>query len=369
MQCLVRDKAVSASPEESVRQRILNYLINVKRWPKALIDLEASYAWVGDAQRDRIRPDIELCTERQGDLKSVAVVVECKAPHVLLGEGVFRQAVEYASKSDAQYIWLTNGEEHRFFKFKKRTAIEAWKPTNKLEPLDVASPPPDLEIGFPGNPADDRDVDRYFSNFERWCWYENDERDRKLVLAIHKLLYGIPKRRHLPFSLGGVHILEDRGFNLHEFGNAGGGRWRNLYSDYIAATSGRVEALSVAVTGWGGKRGGLRLCVGVRKSNRSHHALQMDCQHIEWDSRRSLWHVYHRGRLMSQVRNETVLAAVRESGAASWIDDDGGILLGQLYPAERGDWRNSKKLLANLLHYGIIRTNLRDAEQQRRREG
>ena len=66
-------------------------------------------------------------------------------------------------------------------------------------------------------------------------------------------------------SQGGVHILEDRGFACHNFGNRGGG-YSTRYADFIAATQGRVEAVSIAVNRWHG--GGLRLCVGRRKPTR-----------------------------------------------------------------------------------------------------
>ena len=64
------------------------------------------------------------------------------------------------------------------------------------------------------------------------------------------------------------------------------------------------------------------------------------------------------------------MEAVRESGMDNWIDtydddDKEWVHLGSL--AESATWRNSKKLLANLIHYAIIRTNLREADAARRK--
>ena len=109
LQCLKRGRAVPATPEERVRQRILNWLIEVKKWPARKIELERSYRWVGDPDRHRVRPDIELL----GDDDETVVVVECKAPGIPLDPAV-KQAREYAIKSQAKYIWVSSGDRHRF---------------------------------------------------------------------------------------------------------------------------------------------------------------------------------------------------------------------------------------------------------------
>ncbi len=371
LQCLKRGRAVPATPEERVRQRILHWLLKAKKWPARKIELERSYPWVGDPNRHRVRPDIELL----GDNDETVVVVECKAPGIPLGEVVEHQALEYAIKSAAKHVWVSNGDQHKFL---VRSSRAEWDVTASLEPLAANYAPPSVSFDFP-DPHDAEAVDGYFAAFYRnegtdreegdglyGANADLDENDKRIVLSVHKLLFDVGKR--LPFSFEGVHVLEDRGPSLHEFGNAGGGRWRGLYADYIAATSGRVEAMSVAPSTWGGSGGGIRLCVGVRKAGRVHHALQMDMGDCEWAEEKGCWEVYHTGR-MSRVSNETVFQAVEESGAGAWLENphgyEGYLYLGDLHWAENADWDNSKEFFANLLHYGLIRTNLRDAVKAR----
>ena len=54
--------------------------------------------------------------------------------------------------------------------------------------------------------------------------------------------------------------------------------------------------------------------------------------------------------------------------AGRWMDtyDDGRewLYLGTLPDADAAKWRNSRDLLANLIHYAIIRTNLREARSR-----
>ena len=319
LQCLKRGKAVPATPEERVRQRILNWLLNVKKWPVRKVELERSYEWVGDPNRMRVRPDIELL----GDDDETIVVVECKARGVPLGGVVERQALEYAIKSDAKYVWVSNGDQHKFL---VRTSKGKWDATSALEPLAATYSPPAVNFDFP-DPNDAEEVDQYFERFFlagghtqeeghalHEAYIELDENDKRISLSVHKLLFDV--RKSLPFSHHGVHVLEDCGANMHEFANAGGGKWRGLYADYVAATSGRVEAMSLAVSTWGGAGGGIRLCVGVRKPGRSHHALQMNMSDCEWIEEERCWEVYHNGR-MSRASNELVFQAVEESGAGA----------------------------------------------------
>ncbi len=70
---------------------------------------------------------------------------------------------------------------------------------------------------------------------------------------------------------------------------------------------------------------------------------------------------------MSHVPRAVVLKAVWEANCGHWVyvDDNGKewVRLGSLPVAESVRWANSKEFVANLLHYGIIRTNLREARK------
>ena len=317
----------------------------------------------------RIRPDIELLVD--GEVK---VVIECKRYDVPLDERVYKQAEEYAFKSGAKWIWATNGNEHRFL----NSQDNKWRVVSKLEPLEVSAPQPEK----PEIPDDCNDK----AAFKRYLKSSNDKQlqkadkakhlnksERRFVLAMHRVLFGIKNiEKKLPYSHDGVHILKHHGSRWRNFSNASGGSFYTRHAEYIAATSGRVEAVSLAVNPnyINGVYRGLRLCAGVTKPNRSHYTLELkpDTTQIEKTGK---WKIYHDGR-MSRIPNATVIKAVREAGMEKWIDTNEEdtttkerVYLGDL--AESATWRNSKKLLANLIHYAIIRTNLREADAARRK--
>lgn len=366
LQCEIRG-AVSATEEEKVRQRVLHWLICDKKWPEDNLRLEHPYKCVGDPERTRIRPDIELLVGGK-----VKVVIECKRPDVPLSESVDEQAIMYACKSKAEWIWTTNGDNHRFLKQQGNK----WEPVDRLEPLmdGAAQPLPAENPDFPDDVNNKAAFRRYVKSLKDRPLQEAGEylkqNERRFVLAMHRVLFGVEKK--LPYSQDGVHILENRGSRWRNFTNASGGKFYTRYAEFIAATSGRVEAVSLAVSPnyINGKYAGLRLCAGVTKPKRSHLALELDMRdtHCPWDEKQRRWEIYHDGR-MSRIPNATVMEAVREAGMDNWIDtyDDAKEWVCLGYLAESATWRNSKKLLANLIHYAIIRTNLREADAARRK--
>ena len=365
VRCLVRGYDVPATPEERVRQRVLHWLINEKAWSVDNLRLEWKYDWISDPSRSHIRPDIELLAEHDDPPSSrsdrrVLVVIECKHEDVPLSEAVYDQAKEYAIKAKAPHIWVTNGKEHGFLE----ADGAGWRPTESIPLLGEEYQPPNAHVTFPD--VDDAEAVaeylRTMSLGELNAPELTDERD--FALALYKVMFEIlSDKRRLPYSYKGVHLLEYSGAVFHQFSNRGGGRYYTRYADVVAATRGRVEAMSIAINMWGSDE--IRLCVGVSKAERRHHALQLDFRkNCEWDGERSSCGVWHDGK-MSQVKSEVVLEAVREAGRGDWIvyDDYGKewMYLGELPRTETVNWHNSKNLVANLLHYCIIRTNLREA--------
>ena len=366
LRCQVRGYDVPATPEERVRQRVLHWLINTKSWEKARLELERAYRWESDPNRSHIRPDIELLDEDG----NVVVVVECKREEVPLSEAVGDQAKEYAIKSGAPYIWITNGNQHGFMEY----IDGGWQTVGSIEPLGEEYEPPTGRVPFP-DLHDEADVKNYLE--EMLGAYATDDKwvsagERKFTLALYKAIFDELDEQggdSLPYSYDGVHLLEYCGVAYHHFTNASGGRYHTRYADFVAATRGRVEAISVAVNTWLTGNGGIRLCVSASKADRKHHALQLDvAKNCVWREERRCWDVYHNGA-MSHVKNSIVLDAVRESGCGHWITNEKHkerVYLGELPEAEAVTWENTRAFVANLLHYGIIRTNLREAQAARK---
>ena len=115
----IRKIFCALTPEEEVRQKMLYYLVEVKKYPAGLIAVE--YSIKVNALPKRC--DIVVFNK---DAKP-KMIVECKAESVAITQKVLDQAIRYYSGLNAEYLVLTNGKTM----FCYRIDIE----NKKLEPL------------------------------------------------------------------------------------------------------------------------------------------------------------------------------------------------------------------------------------------
>lgn len=103
VQCLIRKKFVKLTPEEWVRQHLVNYLINFKKAPKGLVAVEKSIEVNGLPRRF----DIVVAN----NLGRAKVLVECKSTNVKLTQETVFQLAQYNSILHAEYVVISNGME------------------------------------------------------------------------------------------------------------------------------------------------------------------------------------------------------------------------------------------------------------------
>lgn len=100
----LRDKFVTLTPEEYVRQHFVAYLTNQLHYPRSLLANE-------------IRLDVNGCVRRPDTVAfspegEALLIVEYKAPGVKITQAVFDQIVRYNIKLRARYLAVTNGLNH-----------------------------------------------------------------------------------------------------------------------------------------------------------------------------------------------------------------------------------------------------------------
>ena len=98
----LRRQWVSLTPEEQVRQKMLNYLVETRKVPAGLVAVEYSIK-VNNLPK---RADIVVFN----NLGEPQMIVECKAETVPITEKVLDQAIRYYSGLKVQYLTLTNGK-------------------------------------------------------------------------------------------------------------------------------------------------------------------------------------------------------------------------------------------------------------------
>ena len=100
----VRKKYVALTPEEWVRQHVIQYLVQEKQVPLSLISVETEIR----LYNTRKRFDLAVY-DRNGH---ALLVVECKAPSVPVTQDVLDQAVRYNLAMKVGFLMLTNGLQH-----------------------------------------------------------------------------------------------------------------------------------------------------------------------------------------------------------------------------------------------------------------
>ncbi|MGG5486561.1 type I restriction enzyme HsdR N-terminal domain-containing protein [Gaetbulibacter sp. PBL-D1] len=102
----IRKKFVVLQPEEWVRQHCLQFLIEEKKYPKSLINVEKELT-VNDLRK---RYDIVVYNPNG----QIHLVVECKAPKININQTVFDQIARYNLELNATYLMVTNGINHYY---------------------------------------------------------------------------------------------------------------------------------------------------------------------------------------------------------------------------------------------------------------
>lgn len=102
----IRKKFVILQPEEWVRQNCIEYLKEIKKYPKSLINVEKELIVNGLKKRYDI-----VVYNSDG---SVHLIVECKAPNITISQNTFDQIAQYNLVLNANYLMVTNGLNHYY---------------------------------------------------------------------------------------------------------------------------------------------------------------------------------------------------------------------------------------------------------------
>lgn len=103
----IRKKWLVLTPEEWVRQHVLNYLVVEKQFPASSIAIEKELQ-LNDLKR---RFDIVVFDSQLQPY----LIVECKAPYISLDNLVLEQALRYNLTIKAKLLMVTNGLSDRVF--------------------------------------------------------------------------------------------------------------------------------------------------------------------------------------------------------------------------------------------------------------
>ena len=102
----IRKKFILLTPEEWVRQHVVQFLLQDKKYPKSYINVEKLIK-INDLSK---RYD-GVVFQPNGE---IFLLIECKAPEVSISQQTFDQIARYNLVLKAKYLMVTNGLNHYF---------------------------------------------------------------------------------------------------------------------------------------------------------------------------------------------------------------------------------------------------------------
>ena len=102
----IRKKFILLTPEEWVRQHVVQFLLQDKNYPKSYINVEKLIK-INDLTK---RYDA-VVFQPNGE---IFLLIECKAPEVAISQQTFDQIARYNLVLKAKYLMVTNGLNHYF---------------------------------------------------------------------------------------------------------------------------------------------------------------------------------------------------------------------------------------------------------------
>lgn len=102
----IRKKFIVLTPEEWVRQHLVQYLLEEMNYPRSLINVEKQLKLNNTLKR------YDVVVYRNDG--SIFLLVECKAPSIPISQVTFDQIARYNLSLDASYLMISNGLDHYY---------------------------------------------------------------------------------------------------------------------------------------------------------------------------------------------------------------------------------------------------------------
>ena len=357
----IRKRLVMVTPEETVRQKIIPFLIDKLGVPDNMIRVEEPLVHYGIKTRLRADIIIEYFDDTDEVIKPIAII-ETKAPTVVLGDRELDQAFEYADILGCKYVTLSNGE--CFFHYTYSEHNKRYLPIKNL-PIYV-----DMLDGKYQTQIYDDSFQRYPYNElsglitflqEEWTFAPYSPKDKLLPMAnLYTCLMDIEHK--LPINDYGVfRLIEDYGIRILTYGNASGINYSNAYRSFLVSVNESTQFVSLGINAYSDNR--TILCVAIDDDKSSHHSLQLAVDSYMTIDKNRCCVFTHTGRITvghSGSSKSSDLLRYASTRIPSIISDN-KVQLGRLI--DNSPWYMDDKAMiefvSNLISYGIVRDEYR----------
>ena len=371
----IRKKLIYVTPEETVRQKVISYLLSELKVPNNMLVVEDHLSHYGIKSNDRA-DIVVLALDKKNELIPLAVV-ECKAENIPLTDKAFEQAQRYSDSLGTSYTMLTNG--YRCFCFMYDDVKGEYVHLKKL-PLynemlagnyvqdEIGDPPPRIPFDNLGeelrNAFEEAKANDYVGDISQYT-------PMALALPLFNLLECLlDVRVKMPVGDYGLfRLLEDYGVRMLSYGNGSGGQFFGPYRSFLIDVDGSTEFFSLSLSsygrnGWSPDKKPPKTCICVAHDDdeMSHHALQL----VAEDNtvlKGNVVQFYHHGRIaigrIGSGKKDDLMEMVRNRYPK--IIHGNKYYLGSIKNDHllRLDEPDVIDLIVNLISYSIVRDEFR----------
>lgn len=370
----IRKKLIFITPEETVRQQTISYLLNDLNVPAEMISVEDHLSHYGI--KSSLRADILIkCFTKEDELIPIAVI-ECKAPGIGLGEKTAYQMLGYSDLLGCDYAMMINGNEFFCYYYseqeKKYIQINSLPTYNDmLKDNFTAFDPGEFPDRIP------------FDNISDWlkenlCEYSTDisaKTEHNLACASFNLLEGTLNPHHkMPTGQYKLfRLIEDYGVRMLSYGNAGGGIFYGPYRSFLIEKDGSTEFVSIGFSTYGSSSNPdickTALNIAIDNEKESHHSLQLVIDdNVRYVGNKFTF--YHHGKIAISNKGSGKVSELREfvNNRYPHIISGNKFNLGSLIYDRNWELDDPEiiNLIENLISYALIRDEYRVFVKKRR---
>lgn len=382
----IRKRLIYITPEESVRQRMISFLMNVLNVPAEMLQVEEHISHYGVESKKRA--DIIILAQDRTGKKYPITVVECKAETVPLDEKAVKQAFGYSRAIGSDYVLLINGGSYMCYKYDSTQNqyirikdLPNYKGMLERKYVEVRKKEPPERIPYRSLK---RELRRCFIKDRRTYMFDiSKETPMELALPAYNLLTGLMDERiRMPKGDYGLfELVEDYGVRNLTYGNAGGGKFNGRYRSFLVRIGDNTEFFSIGLaTYWKAswvdnnrtyKPPLTSICVAHDDEKTSHHSLQLIIDEYAVAEDKTV-RFYHNGRIAIGKIGSGKKSELRDLVAKRYpkiLTDNDKYYLGSITADHllRLDEPDVIDLIVNLISYAIVRDEYREIVKARKR--
>lgn len=283
----IRKRLIYITPEETVRQKVISFLIESLDVPSEMIAVEEHLSHYGIESKRRADIVIHQVDDT-GETVSPIAVIECKAPNVFLSERTANQMLDYADSLECEYAVMTNGFDYFCYRYDeksneyfeiKRLPSYSEMSNGVFEKIDRGELPP--RVKFENIESILKENLICESNFNPWEFDISPQTPFELAHSAFNLFEGLLDTRiKIPVGKYGIFtLLEDYGVRMLTYGNSSGGTFYGPYRSFLIEYNGNTEFVSLNMTTYWKSvtpdKVKTCLCVAIDNEKDTHHALQL----------------------------------------------------------------------------------------------